>query len=290
MLREDILKNFEKLELLLISDFLLYNLIFAKENLNLDDYKSAIFINLTWLLLKNDNPAYIPKQANLQSSNINLISKEEPVSSKKSIESDLEFFKLHLLPLTIPFENSPESPPVFTHLQIPLIIQYIYDTYIDKFNLFKHVFENKEQNEEIRLMVDISTPQHVAPLKDALYLGYDYQQGEEEEEDEYNGTLYSERSTHLGIGQSINKSRITSARSRISQKQSSRLHGGQPGEITEADELIMIEDETQQNQEIGLIDKIVQDAKVDFDSMIGEVENKFEEKIDGGGKKKKGKK
>jgi hypothetical protein len=33
---------------------------------------------------------------------------------------------------------------------------------------------------------------------------------------------------------------------------------------------------------------MVTDAKMNFDSMIGEVENKFEEKIDGGGKKKKG--
>jgi hypothetical protein len=83
----------------------------------------------------------------------------------------------------MPFDGQTDKAPVFTQLQIPLIIEYVYETYIDKFNLFKHVFENKEQNEEIRLTVDISEPQYVAPLKEALYLGYDYQQGEEEEEE-----------------------------------------------------------------------------------------------------------
>lgn len=139
------MNNFEKLELLLISDFLLYNMIFAKEKLNLDDYKAAILINLSWLLLKNGNPAYEPFTNKKQEvSKSNILAKKHKLESNKTLESDLAFFKLHLLPLTIPFENTPQEPPVFTHLQIPLIIEYIYESYVDKFNLFKHVFENKE--------------------------------------------------------------------------------------------------------------------------------------------------
>ena len=211
MNRENILANFEKLELLLISDFLLYNLIFAKEKLSLDDYKAAIFINLTWLLLKNDNPAYVPNSTPHKTPSSPLNKNKPVVESNKTLEGDLQHFKSHLLPLTVPFEDSPDSGPIFTHLQIPLIIKYIYETYIDKFNLFKHVFENKEQNEEIRLMVDISEPQYVAPLKDALYLGYDYQQGEEEETEENTQGL-------LGINNPLEASRLTSARSKLSQK------------------------------------------------------------------------
>lgn len=50
--------------------------------------------------------------------------------------------------------------------------------------------------------------------------------------------------------------------------------------------MIVIEGEAQSSEE-GLIDKIVTQAKSDFNSMIGDVESKFEEKLEGGGKKKK---
>lgn len=44
--RLDIHKNFESMELNIIAEFHLYNLIFGKQKLFLDDFKSAIFLNL----------------------------------------------------------------------------------------------------------------------------------------------------------------------------------------------------------------------------------------------------
>ena len=88
MIREGIAQNFEKIELLLISDYLLYNLIFSKENLNLDDYKTAIFINLMWLLLKNDNNAYRPS-GNKFGNQISQKVKEDLNKIPKTLESDV---------------------------------------------------------------------------------------------------------------------------------------------------------------------------------------------------------
>ena len=141
MIRERILHKFEKLEILLICDYLLFCIIFAKEKLNLDDSKSAIFVNLAWLLLQNDNPAYESDVGELQKSSPY---KKENAKSKKSIESDIELFKSHLIPLTVPLDSKTDPNPIFSPSQLPEIIKFIYETYIDKFSLFKHVFENKE--------------------------------------------------------------------------------------------------------------------------------------------------
>ena len=46
MKRLEILKNFESMEINIIAEFHLYNLIFIKERLSLDNYKSAVLLNL----------------------------------------------------------------------------------------------------------------------------------------------------------------------------------------------------------------------------------------------------
>jgi len=175
MTRERIIQNFVKLEILLICDYLLFAIIFAKEQLSLDDKKSAIFVNLVWLLLQNDNPAY---ESETGSRRLGQSSRRELPKSKKDLQSDIELFKSHIIPLTVPLDAELDPNPVFSQSQLPMVIKFVYETYIDKFTLFKNVFENKEQNEEIKIMVDISQPIYVPPLKDALYLGYEYQPGE----------------------------------------------------------------------------------------------------------------
>ncbi len=50
-----LINNFESIEIGIIAEFHLYNLIFAKDELLLDDYKSCILVNMFWQLLKNNN-------------------------------------------------------------------------------------------------------------------------------------------------------------------------------------------------------------------------------------------
>jgi len=50
--------NFEQVEIMLIADFLLYIILFAKEELWLSDYKTVILLAIMEALLKTDNPAY----------------------------------------------------------------------------------------------------------------------------------------------------------------------------------------------------------------------------------------
>ena len=50
-----LINNFESIEIGIIAEFHLYNLIFAKDELLLDDYKSCILLNIFWQLLRNNN-------------------------------------------------------------------------------------------------------------------------------------------------------------------------------------------------------------------------------------------
>ena len=54
------------MELLLIADFHLYNLIFAKETLNLSDLKASVLMNILWILLKErlgiERTTLLPRQ------------------------------------------------------------------------------------------------------------------------------------------------------------------------------------------------------------------------------------
>jgi hypothetical protein len=48
----EIIKNFETIEIVILAEYTLYNLIFVKEELNLDDFKAAILVNILWQILK----------------------------------------------------------------------------------------------------------------------------------------------------------------------------------------------------------------------------------------------
>jgi len=182
MKREKIIKNFEKMELLLIADFHLYNLIFAKEELKLDNFKASILLNLLWILLKANNPCYNSDEQQdenvlEQDDQFELHEKQEP----KTLQNDIEVFRVALLNHSV--HNPPKQAKYFNLVEIDRIIEHVHYSYIDKFNLYKYVFENKKKNEEVRLMVDISSPTIAAPLSDALYMGFDYQPIVEDNED-----------------------------------------------------------------------------------------------------------
>lgn len=52
------LDNFENVELNIIAEFHLFNLIFAKEDLNLNDLEATVLLNIFWELLKFNNMNY----------------------------------------------------------------------------------------------------------------------------------------------------------------------------------------------------------------------------------------
>jgi len=57
----NVIANFSLIDLEIITEFNLYNLVFAKQFLNLDDKKTGILINLFFSVLRNNNDNYFFK-------------------------------------------------------------------------------------------------------------------------------------------------------------------------------------------------------------------------------------
>lgn len=273
MIREGILSNFEKMELLLIAEYHLYNLIFAKEELNLDDKKTSILINIMWLLLKNKNPAY-----DTETVDDNILStkntdgektKKEKEFAQKTVQDDMEVFKENLLNHSV--ENRPRQIQFFSFTQVKRIIEYAHLAYIDKFKLYKYVFANKKQNEEIRMTVDISEPSPVPPLKDALYMGYDYQPIVDEDEDEREFLMT--QSIHiqkLSVMKSEGRGEVDS-----DSKVVSRLMSAKKSIRMEADPALKV------------IQEKINEARGQFEGKLEENDRMFEERISKPKKKKR---
>ena len=159
MKREGILPNFEKMEIVLIADFHYYNLLFCKEDLMLSNRKTAILLNIFWELLSHNNPGY--SKSKDTSAHLNLSSSDNNnLLEKKTLDSDVETFKMLLYNHScgqteeklkeMNITQDVAQMKVFEISQIKQIIEYIFGAYIDKFNLYKYVFENKKKNEEVR--------------------------------------------------------------------------------------------------------------------------------------------
>lgn len=181
MRREEIFQNFEKMELVLIVDFHYFNMIFCKEELMLNDRKTAILLNIFWHLLMNKNQAYVKQRDELE--RIEPQEGDSKQLDQKTVQDDVTLFKNLILDHS---RGKTESElkdlgqntnvpymKVFTIEQVKMIVEYAYQSYIDKFNLYKYVFENKKKNEEVKLMITISEPARVPPLREALYMGSD---------------------------------------------------------------------------------------------------------------------
>ena len=61
----NIIANFELIDLDIVTEFNLYNIVFAKEKLELDDEKSVILVNLLFSVLRNNNQKYLLKSDRL---------------------------------------------------------------------------------------------------------------------------------------------------------------------------------------------------------------------------------
>lgn len=164
MRREGILNNFEKMELVLISDFHFFNLLFCKDELMLSDRKSAVLMNILWQLLMHNNPGY---RVASKPQDIELAALENgegldgsPILQKKRLEDDVNLLKTLLLnhscgpteeELALQGPSSKEIPQMkfFEFSQVKQILEYAFNVYVEKFNLYKYVFENKKKNEEV---------------------------------------------------------------------------------------------------------------------------------------------
>ncbi|KAL4442899.1 hypothetical protein ABPG74_010788 [Tetrahymena malaccensis] len=214
--RLDVQKNFESMELNIIAEFHLYNIIYAKQTLFLDDYKTAIFLNLMWTLLINDNPDYKIlhrryTQATMNSLNelntknvdntntlaqVTKNAQQNPQSSQqkigtlqnikdnyKTIQSDLENFKKWIIKHST--NEIPNSIKIFDAQQIQMIVQFAQNSYFSNFSLYNYCLNNKNKNDEIEIQLFVDKPLDIPPLSDALYMGQPKIEIPEDEEDDH---------------------------------------------------------------------------------------------------------
>lgn len=181
---------------MLMAEAMLYIIIFAKEDLNLNNHKAGVLVSILETLFKNDNPSYeVEADADKQTAQEKIENQFPPGGTQstspgcssienKELHRDLEVFKKVLLDHCI--HNPPSQVKIFEPYQVAQILQYVSSSYVETFSLYKYIFLNKKKNEEIRLNVYIDQPLIAQPLSEALYMGYDYQPildgGDEESE------------------------------------------------------------------------------------------------------------
>jgi len=61
----NVIANFELIDLDIVTEYNLYNIIFAKSDLGLDDEKSVILVNLLFSVLRNNSKRYLVKSNKL---------------------------------------------------------------------------------------------------------------------------------------------------------------------------------------------------------------------------------
>jgi len=281
MRRENIIHNFEKMELMLISDFHYFNLLFCKEKLMLNDRKTAILLNIYWELLKNNNPGY-EKPKDDQPLKINP-EVDYTLLQRKTIADDVSLFRNLLITHStgkteeeLKAMNITKDVPqmkVFEPAQVKQIVEYAYQAYIDKFNLYKYVFENKKKNEEVKLVVTISEPTRVPPLREALYMGSDRQPipPSETQGDEELAEAQSKGAKSL--------SKLGSLHSQGGEVPSAGLDGSPKSRVTGG--------QSEDDPELRLIDQRFQEARTDFDSEMVRNDQQIEDKINTKNKPKK---
>ena len=174
---KNLLDNFESIEISLMSEYHLYNLIFCKDTLQLDDKKTAILMNILWALLKNQNIFYQEK-----------VSKEQNAKNfdnyfeKKSFQNDLEEFKILIMNHSI--DNPPNQVKYFEINETKEITNYVKTVYFANYKLYRYILCNKQKNQEVKIPVFVDNPLHVAPLSEAIHLGQEKIEIKEDDNDD----------------------------------------------------------------------------------------------------------
>lgn len=188
-----LLDNFESLEVNILAEFHLFNLIFAKEELALDDFRTTVLVNLFWEILMNGNSNYAVKQENngsLFENSRNFKENLEKSKGKKSsimfkekgFSSDLEYFQRRLSQHSVIFQEMP-SLRIFQVSQSKAIMDFAINSVFSHYKLYENIFNNKQKNEEILIKVHVDTPLLVEPLNRALFMGKDRIEIKDEDEE-----------------------------------------------------------------------------------------------------------
>jgi len=175
---KDLIENFENIEISIIAEYHLYNLIFAKEELELDDKKTTVLLNLLWFLLMNNNPFY-EKRYDLRQYDTE---KKEKLFQQKTVESDLAEFRKVLMNHCI--DNPPTQTLYFGPGEVKRILEYAKNGYFMHFSLHKYILLNKQKDEEIKITVYVDKPLPIKPLAQGLYMGKEKHEIKEDAEDE----------------------------------------------------------------------------------------------------------
>lgn len=198
--RLDASYKFKIEEMDIMIKFHIYSLIFAKNQLKLNDFQSAILINLYWNQFKYDDTRFsnlnmpiwdesklseldeienldewadenVPKQIHLNiptedSDELAEINVQQEKGNKTS-ENDMRMFKTQVKQLA----NWCKSNPVFEMEVFPKIIENSFTTYFNHYDLFDYLSKYPQPEEEIFLKVTIDNPQIPPALNEADYLG-----------------------------------------------------------------------------------------------------------------------
>ena len=137
-------------DLIVVVEFHIFNMIFGREKLHLDEENMVVFLNLMWTLLINDNVKY-------------------GGGGRKSKDKDWIFFKDLLVRHSI--ENPPNNLKYFEPDQVNHILEYVKQSYFNHYDLFQYVDRNMQKTQEHSLTVYIDFPLEVKPLSQAQFLG-----------------------------------------------------------------------------------------------------------------------
>lgn len=137
-------------DLIVIVEFHIFNMIFGREKLHLDEESMVVFLNLMWTLMMNDNVKY-------------------EGGGRKSKDKDWIFFKDLLVRHSI--ESPPNNLKYFEPDQVNHILEYVKQSYFNHYDLFQYVDRNMQKTQEHSLTVYIDFPLEVRPLSQAQFLG-----------------------------------------------------------------------------------------------------------------------
>lgn len=183
--KNNLSENFESIEVNILAEFHLYNLIFAKEELSLDDYRTTVLLNLLWEILMNGNSNYNKTQNNDVNSphQSPKLKKSSILFKEKNLVGDYEFFKERLMQHTVEMDIKKPCIKIFNANQAKIILQFVNDGFFSHYRLYENIFNNKQKSEEILISVFIDVPLNIPALSQALYMGKERLEIKDEDEE-----------------------------------------------------------------------------------------------------------
>jgi hypothetical protein len=195
--KEGLHDKIEYNELNIITDFNLYNLGFAKDELHLENDRIALLLNILWCLLDfseepnhshdshspsaqiHTEPTYQDTGVTHQNAQDNAKSQEEDDAFNKQLDQKFMVFKE--LIQTFALQNIPYQIKVFSNDEITKIMHYVGNTYFKHFRLYSYVLSNKQLCDVKNITVYVDLPLQPPPLLDALDIGKENLAIEDEE-------------------------------------------------------------------------------------------------------------